>query len=94
MYPNIFLFLLLFFIPFIEYLGDSFFSFIVVKVGILSLASFTSFPLGFIIWLESKRDSETRLHKRLVRYEDKGRTQLFDFQNKIRQGTRMVSDFY
>jgi hypothetical protein len=36
------------------------------------LASFTSFPLGFIIWLESKRGSETRLHKRLVRYEDKG----------------------
>jgi hypothetical protein len=68
MYPNIFLFLLLFFIPFIRYLCDSFFSFIVVKVGILSLASPTS--LGFIIWLESKRDSQTRLHKRLVRYED------------------------
>jgi hypothetical protein len=42
MYPNIFLFLLLFFIPFIRYLCDSFFSFIVVKVGILSLAS----PVG------------------------------------------------
>jgi hypothetical protein len=40
MYPNIFLFLLLFFIPFIEYLCDSFFSFIVVKVGILLLALF------------------------------------------------------
>jgi hypothetical protein len=39
----------LFFIPFIEYFYDSFFSFIVVKVGILSLALFTSFPLGFII---------------------------------------------
>jgi hypothetical protein len=92
MYPNIFLFLLLFFIPFIRYLCESFFSFIVVKVGTLSLASPTS--LGFIIiWLESKRDSETRLHKRLVRYEDKGRTQLFDFQDKISQGTRMVSDF-
>jgi hypothetical protein len=49
MYPNIFLFLLLFFIPFIKYLYDSFFSFLVVKVGILSLASFTSFPLGFTI---------------------------------------------
>jgi hypothetical protein len=49
MYPNIFLFLLLFFIPFIKYLYDSFFSFLVVKVGILSLAPFTSFPLGFII---------------------------------------------
>jgi hypothetical protein len=44
-----FLFLLLFFIPFIKYLCDSFFSFIVVKVGILSLASFTSFPLVFIL---------------------------------------------
>jgi hypothetical protein len=49
MYPNIFLFLLLFFIPFIKYLYDSFFSFIVVKVGIFLLASFTSFPLGFTI---------------------------------------------
>jgi hypothetical protein len=93
MYPNIFLFLLLFFIPFIEYLSDSFFSFIVVKVVILSLTSSTSFSLGFIIWSEGKRVSEIGLHKRLVRYEDKGWTQLFDFQNKISQGTRMVSDF-
>jgi hypothetical protein len=46
MYPDIFLFLLLFFIPFIKYLCDSFFSFIVIKVGILSLPSFTSFLLS------------------------------------------------
>jgi hypothetical protein len=83
MYPNIFLFLLLFFIPFIEYLGDSFLSFIVVKVGILSMASFTSFPLGFMIWSEGKRVSDTDCIRGLYDIKIKCEHNIFNFQYKI-----------
>jgi hypothetical protein len=54
LYPKILLVLLLFFIPFNIYPCDSYFLFITVGVGILSLASSTLSPMGFIIWVGVK----------------------------------------